>query len=64
MKTYSRTLVAASVAVSLFSANALAASHSDVVTHYADLAHATFQDAVTTAEVLGEVVDARLWPVC
>jgi putative iron-regulated protein len=36
----------------------------DVVSHYADLAHATFQDAVTTAEVLGEVVDARLWPVC
>lgn len=32
----------------------------DVVSHYADLAHATFQDAVTTAEVLDEAVDTLI----
>ena len=33
---------------------------SDVVTHYADIAHATYQDALTTAQTLNERIDALL----
>ncbi len=33
---------------------------SDVVTHYADIAHATYQDALTTAETLNERIDELL----
>ncbi|MFD2179671.1 imelysin family protein [Veronia pacifica] len=57
MKTYSRTLVAASVAASLFTANAFAASDKQVVSHYADLAHAVFSDAHTTAESLDSAIN-------
>ncbi|RXJ74209.1 peptidase [Veronia nyctiphanis] len=57
MKTFSRTALASAVVSSLFSVNVYATTPTDVVTHYADLAHAVFDDAHQSAQSLNTAID-------